>query len=274
MPHVDYAGPVRESTFRRMAMAAWSAPADPTIYGYMDFDSRRAGARMAALRAEGVRVTWTHFVARALARALAELPEANVMPRRGRSWQRERVDIFLQVALPSDDGLQSTDLSGVKIRDADQKALPAFAAEVSEKVARVKKHDDPELAATKSRLALIPRIVLRPVLRLVGWLQREMNWDLKWLGLPRDPFGSAMVTSLGMLGVETAFAPLFPLGGPPIVVTVGSVTERAVVEDGEIVARPLLRLSGTFDHRAFDGYHIATLAQALRRHFEEGADDL
>ncbi|MGM0578574.1 MAG: 2-oxo acid dehydrogenase subunit E2 [Myxococcota bacterium] len=273
MPYIAYSGPARESSFRRMAMAAWDKPGDPTIYGYMDIDARAGQRRIDALRAEGFRVTWTHLVARAVGLAFAQHPDANVTPRLTRSWRREDVDVFLQVALPTEEGLGATDLSGVKIRQADRKPLPELAREVTERVEKARARQDAEIETSKRHIDRIPRFVLKPVLRFLVWLQVVFNLDLRWLGLPRDPFGSAMVTSMGMMGIDTGFAPLFP-PGPPVVLLLGSVQERPVVEDGEVVARPVLRIGGTFDHRCFDGYHLARLGAEMKRLLEEGVDAL
>jgi pyruvate dehydrogenase E2 component (dihydrolipoamide acetyltransferase) len=276
MPNIDYAGPAPESAFRRMAMGAWAPPSDPTIYGFLDFDVSKATSRLDALRAQGVRVTWTHVVARAVAIALGRLPDMNVVPRLGRCWRRAKVDVFVQVAMPGKDGdLGGTDLSGVKILDADRKDLGTMASEMAERVDRVRRDEDPELRDSKKRVTTTPRLLMRPLLLLLHWLQVHLNLDMRRFGLPRDPFGSALVTSVGMLGVDTAFAPLFPIGGPPVVITVGSVQLRPVVDgDGNVVARPLLRLGGTFDHRAFDGFHIATFAREMRKVLEDEVDVL
>ena len=43
---------------------------------------------------------------------------------------------------------------------------------------------------------------------------------------------------------------------------VSEITEKPVVRDGEIVARPLLTISATMDHRYLDGAHAARLRAA------------
>ncbi|MCB9730743.1 MAG: 2-oxo acid dehydrogenase subunit E2 [Deltaproteobacteria bacterium] len=276
MGNIRYAGPAAESSFRRMAMGAWDRPGDPSIYGFMDFDATAGQRRVDALRAADTPVTWTHLVARAAALTLARHPDTNVVPRMGRVHRRARVDVFLQVAIPREGGdIGAADLSGVKIEAADTKVLPTLAGELRERAMRVRRHEDPELERGKRGLALVPRLLMRPVLRLLALLQVHLNLDLRWAGLPRDPFGSVLVTSLGMMGIDTALAPLFPIGGPPIVLLVGAVTPRAVVDEaGRVVARPILRLGGTFDHRCFDGYQIACFAAEMKRLLEVDVDEL
>jgi pyruvate/2-oxoglutarate dehydrogenase complex dihydrolipoamide acyltransferase (E2) component len=78
-----------------------------------------------------------------------------------------------------------------------------------------------------------------------------------------------MVTSVGMFGVERAFGPLSPYYRIPLLALVGEVTPKAVVVDGEIVARPILNISATMDHRYLDGSHAARLAKTVRAYLED-----
>jgi len=270
MPNIALGPPIEISSFRQLATVAWDHPRDPSIYGYLDFDAAPLEARLAELKAQGTHVTVTHLVARALALSLARHPDLNVALRRRRLYPRRGVDIFLQVAMPADAvGLAKTDLSGVKIVDCDKKDLAAIGRECAERVALVRKREDPELQKSKNTIAKIPRLVLKGLVRFFAWCQREPNWAMKWAGMPRDPFGSAMITSMGMMGVETAFAPLFPLGGPPIILLVGKIKfQPACLPDGSLIARRTLRLSGTFDHRIVDGFHLAQLSEELKKLLE------
>jgi pyruvate/2-oxoglutarate dehydrogenase complex dihydrolipoamide acyltransferase (E2) component len=116
-----------------------------------------------------------------------------------------------------------------------------------------------------------PFWLLRPVLRLATWLTADRNADLKRLGLPHQAFGSAMVSSVGMFGVQKAYGPLSPLYRIPILALVSEVIEKPVVENGEIVARPILTMTATMDHRFLDGSHAARLARGVRAYLEDPA---
>ena len=54
-----------------------------------------------------------------------------------------------------------------------------------------------------------------------------------------------------MFGVERFVAVLNP--PQAAILAVGAIEERAVVRDGEIVARPMLELTLSCDHRSVDG---------------------
>ena len=74
------------------------------------------------------------------------------------------------------------------------------------------------------------------------------------MGTPKDSLGSAMVTSVGPMGIEYGFAPLVPYSRCPMVMAVGKITEKAVVENGQVVVKPMLPISVTLDHRQVDGF--------------------
>ena len=251
--------------WRKIAAATWGHPNDPQIYGDLEID---AGALLAfieeARRLAGVRVTVTHLVGKALACALAEQPELNTRLVHGRFIPRESIDIFFIVSTAG-----GRDLSGVKVVNADRKHVVEIAKELASRAARVRTGDDAELGKSKGLLDATPTWLLGPVLRLGTWLTADENVDLKRFGLPRQAFGSAMVSSVGTFGVHHAYGPLSPLYRVPFLALVGEIAPRPVVVDGEIVARPMLTVSATMDHRYLDGSHAARLGKSVREYLED-----
>ena len=57
-----------------------------------------------------------------------------------------------------------------------------------------------------------------------------------------------------------------PILNPPQSGILGmhKIQPRAVVEDGEIVARPMMYLALSYDHRIIDGYVAAEFIQAIK----------
>jgi pyruvate/2-oxoglutarate dehydrogenase complex dihydrolipoamide acyltransferase (E2) component len=252
----------RATGWRKVAVATWGRPNDPQIYGDLEIDATPLLAFLDEVRAEtGVHVTVTHAVGKAIANALAENPELNVRLHRGRFIPRESVDIFFVAALASGE------VSGVKVTGADGKTVVDIAGELIRRVERARA-GEAELGQA-SALDRTPLWLLRPLLRLVTWLTADRNADLKRLGLPRQAFGSAMVSSVAMFGVQKAYGPLAPLYRIPILALVSEVVPRPVVVDGEIVARPILTMTATMDHRFLDGSHAAQLAHSVRAQLEQ-----
>jgi pyruvate dehydrogenase E2 component (dihydrolipoamide acetyltransferase) len=250
------------STFRKIAAAMWRAPNDATIYGSVDVDAGPILAAIEKLKADGKKVTVTHFVAKAVAGIFKKYPEANAKVRFwGKVELRDSIDLFLQVAM--DDG---KDLSGARIETADRKSAVELAEEIAEKAARIRAHDDPAYDKTRNLFKWLPWFLVRPILRIADILSNELHLHLPSLGAPRDAFGTAMITNVGMFGVDTAFAPLTPIARCPLIVLVTEVRDRPwVTADRKLEVRPVLRLCATMDHRIIDGAYAGKLCREIVR---------
>ncbi|MBW1907716.1 MAG: 2-oxo acid dehydrogenase subunit E2 [Deltaproteobacteria bacterium] len=255
------------SSWRRMAAVAWSAPDDPTIYGTIDLDMT-AALEFLPKESErtGEHLTVTHLVTKAIADTLAAHPGCNCIIRRGRIFERDDVDISVLVAVPPEDAdrEQEADLSEALVRNADRKSMAEIAREIREGARKVRNHQDPLLERTKKLFDQMPPLVMGPLLRLVARLQYDFNLDLSLVGIPNDPFGSAIVTSVGVLGISEAFPPLLTFTRVPAVLAVGAVEEKPAVRDGQLVVAPTMRIAATFDHRVIDGFQGGKLAKTFK----------
>ncbi|TNF60658.1 MAG: 2-oxo acid dehydrogenase [Deltaproteobacteria bacterium] len=255
------------SSWRRMAAVAWSPPDDPTIYGTIDLDMTEA-LEFLPKESErtGEHLTVTHLVTKAIADTLAAHHECNCIIRRGRIFERDDVDISVLVAVPPEDAHseQEADLSEALVRNADRKSMAEIAREIREGAHKVRKHEDPLLEQTKKLFDLVPPAVMGPLLRLVARLQYDFNLDLSAVGIPNDPFGSAIVTSVGVLGITEAFPPLLTFTRVPAILAVGAVEEKPGVRNGQVVAVPTMRIAATFDHRVIDGFQAGKLAKTFK----------
>jgi pyruvate dehydrogenase E2 component (dihydrolipoamide acetyltransferase) len=79
--------------------------------------------------------------------------------------------------------------------------------------------------------------------------------------------GTFTISNLGMYRVEQFTAVLNP--PQAAIVAVGATVEQPVALDGELVVRPMLTLTATFDHRAVDGAPAADFLQTLKELLEE-----
>jgi pyruvate/2-oxoglutarate dehydrogenase complex dihydrolipoamide acyltransferase (E2) component len=245
--------------WRKLAGAAWGAPADPQFFGDMEVDAAALLDFVDHARAAtGVHVTITHLIGRAVAHGLAEVPELRVRLARGREYDRGSVDVFFIVTSGG-----GQELTGVKVTGADRKPAVDIAQEVSDRCAVIDAGRDPDLGRGKAMLAALPPRLLRVALHAAAWLTSDLNLDLSRFGMPRQAFGGAMITSVGMWGISHAYSPLAHYYRVPVLVLVGAVRSAPVVVQGRIVARPMLTLTATFDHRYVDGFHAAQFAAAV-----------
>jgi len=79
--------------------------------------------------------------------------------------------------------------------------------------------------------------------------------------------GTFTISNLGMYGVEIFTAVLNP--PQAAILAVGAIEEKAVVEDGDFYARPLMAMTLTCDHRAVDGAKAAEFLRELKTLLEE-----
>ena len=79
--------------------------------------------------------------------------------------------------------------------------------------------------------------------------------------------GTFTISNLGMYAVERFTAVLNP--PQAAIVAVGATEDRVVPVGGEMAVRPMITLTGTFDHRAVDGAPAAAFLQTLKESLEE-----
>ncbi|HEX9766061.1 MAG TPA: 2-oxo acid dehydrogenase subunit E2 [Nitriliruptorales bacterium] len=253
------------TTRRKMAIAAWRPPREGNIYGKVTLDASKALRYLDEVREKtGEKVTVTHLVARALASALAAEPTINGRIRMGRYIPHDTVSIAFLVSMP--DG---SDLMKARIDEVDTKAPARIAAELREQAERLRTGTDDDYNKSMGVVRKLPTWLLRPLLWFTGWLASSLGIDAKPLGVTKYPFGSAIVTSVGMFGLDEAFVPPTPFARVPLYVLIGAIDERAVVHDGVVVSRPMLTVTATIDHRFIDGFQGGVLARAFRQAFED-----
>jgi pyruvate dehydrogenase E2 component (dihydrolipoamide acetyltransferase) len=170
---------------------------------------------------EGVRVTYTDIIVKAVAKALTEHRRLNASLQGDRIVEHAEVHVGVAVAL--DDGLIVP-----VVRDAERKSLLEVARETKE---------------------------------LGGRAQQGR------LGVAEVTGGTFTVTNLGASGVD-AFTPII---NPPecAILGVGKIAEKPVARGGQVVIRPTMWLSLTFDHRIVDGKPAADFLKRVQEILEK-----
>ena len=258
------------STRRKLAIATWSPPREGNIYGKLTLNAEPALKYIAEVReATGEKVTMTHFVGKAVAMALAAAPGLNGRIRFNKFIPHETVDIAYLVVLEG-----GSDLAKAKISELDKKPLVAVAQELRALAESLRAGKDKEFESSKNLLKLLPTFLVRPVLWLTGWLTGALGLNAKAIGLSAYPFGSAVITSVGMFGLDEGFAPHTPFARVPLLVLVGAYNDRPAVVDGEIISQKQITITATIDHRFIDGSAGGKLAKTIRAIFDDPWEEL
>lgn len=273
MPNIELT-PLKLSSWRKIALGSWHGGGDPSVYGMLEFNATKIVERQKrwAERTGAKAPTLTAIVAKAAAMTLHRHPQLNGIIRWGTIYNRKHVDIFLQTAADE----EGKDLSGFVVYSAENKSLQQFVDEIAEKARAIRENKDPAFRQAKATFSMVPAFLVRYVLNFMGFLLYTLNLDMRWAGLPKDPFGSVMVTSIGSLGMDEAFAPLVAYSRVPLLLAVGAVRERPTVLDGKLAVAPIFRIGATFDHRFVDGVMGAKMVKTIRQILETegGLDEL
>ena len=144
--------------------------------------------------------------------------------------------------------------------------MAEIAKVTQEKVNALRENKNTEIQKTVRMLNLFPSLVIRFLLFLSSFIGYTLN--IKPIGIPEDAFGAFMISNVGSLGLDIAYAPLVPYSRVPMVIIIGAAKKRPVVIDGEIKIREIVKLSLTIDHRFCDGALGAKMARELHQVFE------
>lgn len=246
------------STRRKLAISTWSAPREGNIYGKLTADVSQCIRYVEHLRATtGEKVTIGHIVGKAVALALKQAPSLNGRVVFGRFVPFETVDVTFLVAL--DDG---KDLAKTKVHRADERSIAEIAGEVGKGAMRLRKGEDEAFKKSQGLVRVLPSLLLRPLLWFTGFLTSALG--IAAMGLEAFPFGSCILTNVGVFGLDEGYAPPTPFARVPIYILVGAVKDQPAAVDGQVVVRPMLTLTATIDHRFIDGAQLAVLARVVR----------
>ena len=269
MPNLDLVPKKDLSNFRKIAIGTWQKAYDPSVYGRMQVRMDSVLRYIDEFREKtGKRLTISHLLAKAVAMALQDCPDANAVLRWNRIYLRKVIGVFFQVAMV-DEETDEVDLSGATLYHVEKMSITEILDEFEAKVEKVRKREDPALEKTRSSFKYIPYFLLNRFLKLLSFLSGTLNLDLGWAGVPKDPFGSIMITNVGSLGLDIAYAPLVPYSRVPLLMALGAVKARPIVDDGEVVVAQVMNINATFDHRFIDGMQASVLAKFVRRWLEE-----
>jgi pyruvate/2-oxoglutarate dehydrogenase complex dihydrolipoamide acyltransferase (E2) component len=161
----------------------------------------------------GIRISYTDIYVKAIAKALKQVPMVNSSIIDGEIILWEDINIGVAVALQGMDVLGGGLIVPV-VRNADKKSLSEISMELKNTV------------------------------------QKARDGKL----MPDDVSGGTFtLTSMGGLGGGWGFGT--PIINQPqsAILGTGAIMDRPVVKNGEIVIRPMMPVSFTFDHRLIDG---------------------
>jgi len=249
---------VPRSIRRRVAVASWRPSRDGRIYTRAAIDATALLRYVEQQRVcSGERVTITHVVGAALARALTDTPEIRARVVLGRIVPYRGIDVAFAVDIEGGE-----DLAPVKVADAHLKSPVQICREVSPRLSALRTGQDRGHRRSTWFVRVCPGPLLRPLLAVAGFVIGGLGRPA--LGQLGSPLGTAFVSNVGTLGLDEAFLAPLPFARCPLYLAVGAVRDAPVVVEGQVAVRPQLVLVATADHRLVDGAHAGVIARTLR----------
>lgn len=250
----------KNSPFRMMAANTWRPPNDPQIFAVTELDMSRVLTFIEKYRSDtGLKITPTHIIIKTAGILLARHPKINAKCENGNIYQRDSVDVSVLVDIGG-----AKDIGQVLLRGVDRLSLEEIAGKTNKIASELKQGRDEKFGRSRGILNKIPPFFLRRYFDVANILVNKLHLNLEMFGVPQDPFGSVLVTSVGMLGVEECFAPIPPVTRIAVALLVTAIKDRPWVDDGKIVVRPIMKLCVTLDHRIADGYESAEMLNELK----------
>ncbi|KAG7391572.1 hypothetical protein PHYBOEH_006656 [Phytophthora boehmeriae] len=258
-------GPSHMSPRRKMMISSFGPPDSGMILGTLQMDMTKTNSYIAERRKDAeCHLTITHIVLRALGEALSKAPSVNGHLVFGNYYPAPTVDISCLVAVG--DG---KDLGVCRLPEVDKMTLQDVVNRVRSDASRIRGGKDKGQEDRNKIMSVLPTYMIRPMLNFFGWLGSACGFRITPVGVEPYMFGSCMVTSVGMMGLDLAFSPITPYAQVPMLVTIGSTMDKAVVVDGKVEVRPMLTLTTTIDHRYVDGSEAARMAKNLKALVED-----
>jgi pyruvate/2-oxoglutarate dehydrogenase complex dihydrolipoamide acyltransferase (E2) component len=252
--HVDYKVVPNPKIRRWFAAAFRSAQHTPIMHVLLEVDVTRARAFLRDHKAKtGESLSFTAFLIACLAKAVEEHKAVQAF-RLGskRLILFEEVDVF---TLIERDVAGQIPLMVSIIRAANRKTVREIHQEIRAAQAQ-------DVAKVVKWLQFQPALLFRPFF-----------WGFSWIGrrspqLWKKYVGTVGITAVGMFGKGAGWG--IPPAMPTLMMTVGGISEKPGIVDGNIVIRDYLSLTISFDHDIIDGAPAARFTERLKELIESG----
>lgn len=248
------------NNWRKVASTIYKKPIDSKIFGMVELDVTELENYVAKKRKEGIKTTLTYLITLIVGRGIRQAaPELNTYVKRGKIVQRQQVDATVSVLLPGGQ------MGSVKVENADQLTTAEISEFVGRKIADSRKGQENETMQSKSLLANVPWPFRNWLFKIYQTVTIHWGISMPYFGLDSNSFGSYIVSNIGTVGLDTGYGSLLPSSNISFVFILGSIEKKPRVVNDQIVARRVMWLSSTLDHRVVDGSHGGTLFRFIKQ---------
>ncbi|RAP32734.1 hypothetical protein DID77_04180 [Candidatus Marinamargulisbacteria bacterium SCGC AG-439-L15] len=251
------------STNRKLALGSWRSPRDPSIYTELEMDYAPIKEYLDKHQKKGGnKLKLYHVIAKIVGVCLHQYPELNCGLLRGGMYQRDLVRVFFPTFIR---GARGVSLLGTSIDSPQDLSISEISQQDYLKQQCLKKSTDRPFNRVYYLLKYCPVWMMRFIVASFDFLFYGLNINASLFGLPRDRFGSVMISPVGTLGLENAMLALYPFSRCPLMISVGKPYQKIVLKGESVQSITVFKLGFTGDHRYFDGYEVARGLKLFKR---------
>jgi hypothetical protein len=214
----------------------------------------------------GIEVDITHCLVAACRVGLWENPKMNQFISGRRLYARKHNELTFSMKRQRMN--KEAKLSAVKLNVDDRsETFRQLCERINGNIVVERSGDETYTDKELSIFTQLPRPVLETALDVLRWADGR---NLVPGGFIKSDgfYTSIFIANLGSLGMHAGYHHLYEYGTCPLFMMVGKIEERAIVEDGKIVARKMLPVRWTYDERIDDGLTAKYGMQSVREALE------
>jgi 2-oxoacid dehydrogenases acyltransferase (catalytic domain) len=256
--NITYKNAGKLSPWRKTSLSSWKPKGDSSCYCLEDIEVKEL---MALADTQGI--NFHTMLIKAIALTIEANPKINATVRFGKIYNRADISVFVHnVPKTADD-----DLDGLLFSEPQLHSLKDLDQVYKQKLKDSHKGNS-EFAASKKIIGLLPAFCTKFIMNAFSFFSYTFNLNLGVFKLPKNAFGSVMLSSVGSLGIAQALCPIAPYTCVPMIIAAGKVREIAAVENGNFTAKKIITFGFTFDHRIMDGVHFASFLETFKQYIQ------
>ncbi len=263
MFNIKTKGSPKITYFRKLAIGAWKKPNNSTYYGKVKLNVGSLNTYLSKLnQSTPYKISINHAITKAMGIIFKAYPELNIALIRNKPKYRQNISAFFQTHLSSKQGY---DLLGININNIEKKSLESIAKDVYQKAKQLRKKKDSQMEVAKKSISVFPIQFMGFAVKCFDFLMYTFNLNLSGLGFPSDRYGSFGISSIGSLGMEEAYIPLFPFSRCGMMIAIGKISQEPVIKNKDIIIEDTITITFTLDHRYYDGAHLSKPLRLLKK---------
>ena len=255
---------------KKTALSSWNSPGDPTVFNNLEVEASKLDSFIERHRRKfpDQRITYTHIVLKNLAYTMKSIKGLNSVVAFGGFRPIKDVDISCLV------DVEGSNLATLVVNDCNRQTVGEIHDQIKARIKRLKTKSDKDFNHQMGIVRALHSSIVSCILELSSFISYYLGRDIKPLKIRKFGFGTAIVTNCSSMEIYNSFAPLVPFTKAMFVVLICKPRMRAVVdEQGQVVARKIVNINVTFDHRYADGSDASRMVKNMY-HFFDNMDTL